>query len=96
MIYKKETSSQELHNVTQMISLNLKGKVNIDHIGLQAGRFGCNLVYFVVWEGDCGPYQNKEKRTSLSLCILGQGSSIVENFSLPTEDPIFRSDVYWW
>ena len=85
--------------MSQVISLNLKGKVIMDEDnghGLVEGRFGISHVFFVVWEGDCHFYGEMEKRESLSLCIHEQGSSIVENFSIPTADPMFKTVSYHW
>ena len=83
MIYKKEASSQERHHVTQTISLNLEGEVRQD-IGLVAGRFGSSLVFFTLTVGD------KRRPKSISLCMHAQGSSKVENFSIPPEDHMFK------
>ena len=95
MIYTKEASSPELHHVTQIISLNLKGKVDWESDGLVAGRFGSRHVFFVLYEG--GSHDNfYEKLESRSLCILKQGSSIVESFSIPTADPMFKTVSYHW
>ena len=89
MIYKKEASSQERHHVTQIISLNLEGRVGRPDIGLVAGRFGSSLVFFTL-------IAHGEEGKSISLCMHAQGSSKVENFSIPSDDHMFHSDQRRW
>ena len=90
LIYKKKASSQEPHYLAQSISLNHKGKVEWNIDGLVAGRFGCSHVFFVLYEGG-RDFRDHDRRESLSLCIHEQGSSIVENFSIPKADPMFKT-----
>ena len=78
-----------------MISLNLKGKVDWLIGGLVAGRFGISHVFFLLYEGT-GASHDKEKMESRSLCILEKGSSIVENFSIPKADPMFKTNPFHW